>query len=208
MILPTMSDVEIREEIDKDLPEIIRLIDSKDKAYRREVLRRSVFPVYFTPVFHQSKTKNSWIILFEARSKKDIKDSRVCFICTMNSHHGLWAFMPTSTNGTFHLVIFQPHLFSRYRDRFKVNLNGTKLIAAFFRKNYSYVYERKERFVDADHYLTEVYGSTNDGVALGVSTVDGNVFFRTFVTYEMLKGEQIEVFTKNEQIRREIHETE
>lgn len=37
-------------------------------------------------------------------------------------------------------------------------------------------------------------------------TVEGNVLFRTFVTYDMLKGEQVKKYTKNEEIRQEIHE--
>ena len=59
---------------------------------------------------------------------------------------------------------------------------------------------------DKEFLCTEVYGSTKDGVAMGVLTNEGNVLFRTFVTYDMLKGDQIETFTKNEQIRREIHD--
>lgn len=34
----------------------------------------------------------------------------------------------------------------------------------------------------------------------------GNILFKTFVTYDMLKGEQVEKFTRNEEIRKEIHE--
>ena len=59
---------------------------------------------------------------------------------------------------------------------------------------------------DGQTMTREVYGSTKEGVAMGVMTVEGNVLFRTFVTYDMLKGEQIEKYTKNEEIRREIHE--
>ncbi len=50
-----------------------------------------------------------------------------------------------------------------------------------------------------------MYGSTKDGVALGWHTTGGNVHFKTFITYEMTKGDQIEIFAQNEKIRQELH---
>lgn len=44
-----------------------------------------------------------------------------------------------------------------------------------------------------------------EGVALGYVSAEGNILFKTFVTYDMLKGEQIAKFIENEKIRQEIH---
>ena len=77
----------------------------------------------------------------------------------------------------------------------------------FFHHNSSYVYDLKTIQIKEDQYCIETYGSTREGVCLGVSSAESNILFRTFVTYDMLKGEQVERFTENERIRKEIHDS-
>ena len=51
-----------------------------------------------------------------------------------------------------------------------------------------------------------VYGSSLEGVAMGVKIANVNIIlFKTFITYEMTKGKQISVFARNEEIRKEIY---
>ena len=45
-------------------------------------------------------------------------------------------------------------------------------------------------------------------IAIGNVTETGNVFFKTFITYEMTKGEQVEKFAHNEKIRKEFENGE
>lgn len=207
MIVPTMTDTEMQREVERDLPEMVAYVDSRDNKFRRAVIKANRFPLYFAPVFRTSKAGNKWMILFEARAKKDMHDSRVTFVCTINAPNGYYAVMPTSTTGRFHHIFYQPHFFSRYALRHGLKTHGLPLIAEYFRLNYSYAFETRDTFLDESRFVREVYGSSLHGVALGVSLNSGNIFFRTFVSYDMLKGEQIEVFTKNEQFRKEIHET-
>lgn len=208
MIIPTMSDIEIQREVERDLPEIVSYVDNRDSKYRRAVIKATRFPLYFAPAFRKTKAGNNWMILFEARSKKDMKDSRVTFVCYFNAPNGYYAVMPSSTSGKFHFIFYQPHFFSRYGQRFGSEKHGIELIAEYFKLNYSYAFEVNDSFIDEKHFVRDVYGSSLHGVAMGVSLNSGNVFFRTFVTYDMLKGQQIEVYTRNEQVRKEIHENE
>lgn len=208
MIVYTMTNTEIQREVERDLPEMVAFVDSRDTKFRRAVIKANRFPLYFAPTFKTSKAGNKWMILFEARSKKDMNDSRVTFVCYFNTPTGYYAVMPTSTSGEFHHIFYQPHFFSRFGQRFGLNKHGINLIAEYFKINYSYTFEINNNFIDESHYIIEVYGSSKHGVAMGVSLTSGNIFFRTFITYDMLKGEQIDVFTKNEQIRQEIHESE
>lgn len=90
-----------------------------------------------------------------------------------------------------------------------VNLTGIELIHRYFKMNPAYGFNI-EKEVTGDMEKTNVYGSTTEGAALGVRlyTEHNIILFRTFITYDMCKGEQIESFAKADQFRREMHEEE
>lgn len=207
MIIPTMTEKELIVEVTADYLNAFRYSDHIDKKFRRIVIKSTKFPVracyeYLSP------RKNKWLIFCESRSKKEVLDnSRITLVAIYNTDFGLHAVMGTFTNGKMHYIIYPPHFFSRYRSRTGSELSGIPLMKQFFKANYSYVYEVKDVQLEEDKYIREVYGSTKEGVALGLFSIEGNILFKTFVTYEMLKGEQIEKFTQNEKLRKEIHET-
>lgn len=206
MIIPSMTEPEFIQEVKNDYLNAFRYSDHKDQPFRRLVVRAKRFPV--RAVFeYTSPRKNRWIMFFEARNKTEHGDmSRICFVCYFNTPHGFYAVMPTFTNGVWHLVIFPPHFFSRYGSRCWVKKTGIPLMVDYFKRNCSYVYEVADVALDANTLRREVYGSTADGVALGLISEHNNVLFKTFITYDMCKGTQVERFAKNEAIRREIHE--
>lgn len=205
MITTTMTEKELVIEVTKDYLNAFRFSDHLDKKFRRVVIKARQFPVkmcyeYFSP------RKNKWLILCESRSKKEVLDnSRITLVVTFNTALGIHAVMGTFTGGKMHFVIYPPHFFSRYRQRAQIDMTGIPLIKRFFTDNYSYVYDINVVKLSDNMIKKEVHGSTAEGVALGVQTVEGNVLFKTFITYEMLKGEQIVIFTNNEKIRQEIH---
>ena len=86
-----------------------------------------------------------------------------------------------------------------------MNYYGKKLITEYFIRNSSFVFDHKSTIYD-NIKIIEVAASTNDGVGLGYVLLEGDTFLKTFITYEMLKGEQIEKYTENEKIRKEIHD--
>ncbi len=209
MITASMNEEEATKALLQDYKKFIHYSDLNfDKKFRREVLHAYTFPIYrrYTWI---SPQKNKWTIIYEARNKKEIGDnSRITSFCTVDFQIGKYVFMPTFTNGSFHWIIYPPHLFSRYSQRCELEMNGSELHDRFFKYNASYVYETKETIIEKEgkkFMVQEVYGSTKDGVVMGIYTIQNNILFRTFVTYDMLKGEQIEKFTKNEKIRKEIH---
>jgi len=210
MIIPTLTEKERDDEIMKDMPYVLRFSDSKDSKFRRLVLKSVLFPVY-AKCYYTSPLKNRWLICFEARNKKEIGDyCRMTTVCISKDMNGMpVAFMPTSTNGKYHIISYPHHLFSRYKERINAKESGEKLIERFFRYNYSYVFDISEKpLLGSNVYYNEIYGSSKDGAALGILTSEGNIFFKTFITYEMTKGEQIKKFAENENIRKEIHEKE
>ncbi len=201
-----MNEAEMKKEVMTDMVNTFSFSDRMDKKFRRLVIKSSRFPVY--SVFeYRSPKKNRWIVFFEARSKKEFGDnSRVTFVCTYESKNGLHAIMFTNTNNKAHLIVYPPHFFSRYANRMNIELTGIELIKQFFKYNNSYVYDIVRKKLDENTYMDECRGSGLDGISLGFLTTEGNVLFKTFITYDMLKGEQISKFTENEKIRREIHD--
>lgn len=208
MVTGAMSETEVTKELTKDLGDLLRYSDINfDKKFRRDVIHADTFPIYRRYTW-RSRNKNPWTVIYEARTKKDVGDlSRTTSFVTSDSEIGRYVYMPTFVNKRLMWIIYPPHFFSRYNTRCGKNLTGQALYDSFFKSNASYIFEIKDVMSEDGQTMTrEVYGSTKEGVAMGVMTVEGNVLFRTFVTYDMLKGEQVEKYTKNEEIRREIHE--
>lgn len=203
MILPNFTEKEMTSEYLADMREVLAFSDKLDQKWRRAVIKATRFPLFSTPRIYTSKRNNRWIVLLEARSKKEYGEfSRITFVCVVNDRRGYYAIMHSFVGGQPIYIFYAPHFFSRFRDRAGCEANGIELIAEFFRLNASYVFD----FKDDSEGGTHVYGSTKEGVAMGMLSEHKNILFKTFVTYEMLKGEQVDVFTKNEAIRQEIHE--
>lgn len=205
MIVHTMTEAELFQEVKTDMVNAFRYSDAKDQKFRRMVIKSNQFPVYAHSVY-TSPRKNIWLILFEARTKKEIReDCRITFVTCYNSPHGYYAVLISFLKEKAHLILYPPHFFSRYAKRCHVNLSGIDLMIQFFKLNASYIFELNERRIDNNHYQIEVYGSTKEGVALGFQSLEGNICFKTFITYDMTKGEQVSRFSENEKIRQEIH---
>lgn len=208
MIVYTMSEAELKNEVMKDLLNAFRWEDRNSNKFRRVVLKATRFPVQFA-YNYTSPRKNKWIILLEARTRKEIKDDcRITYVVTYESPHGAYVVMVSwVNNGNPQLIIYPPHFFSRFRERMNLSEKGILLMIRFFHNNSSYVYDKQTKIIAEDKYYVEVYGSTREGVCLGILSTENNILFRTFVTYDMLKGDQIKKFTENERIRKEIHDS-
>lgn len=206
MIVHTMSEKELLVEIRSDVHNANVYSKYQDNKFRRLVLKSKKYPVYWN-LKYKSPKNNKWLIFFESRSKKEVGNfGRIIFVTYFNSPHGIYAIMPAFTNSAPHLVIYPPHFFSRYANRAGVDKSGVELLVNYFKYNSSYVYAYGNKMTVEGSYLLEVYGSSKDGVALGLMSSCGNVLFKTFIIYDMSKGEQIETFASNENLRKEIHE--
>jgi hypothetical protein len=209
MILPTFSEKQLMSEIMNDMANVVHFSDYMDKKFRRLVIKSAKYPVRHSD-FYTSPLKNRWIILLEARSKREVLDNcRITLVCLYKDGNGfLNAAMPTSTSGERHLIFYPYHFFKRYKERICSDKLGEKLIRDYFKLNFSYAFEKAgKRLLNSNMAYMEIYGSSMEGVAMGVETLEHNIFFKTFITYDMTKGEQIKKFADNEKIRKEIHQT-
>lgn len=206
MIVYGMTESEIVREVLADMGNAFRYEDRNSNQFRRAVIKAARFPVRSEFVY-RSPRKNTWLVLREARTKKEYGDNcRITFVTTHDTPHGIYAIMVSWVEGQPQLILYPPHFFSRFRERMKLSESGKNLMLRFFRFNSSYVHETIQKKVNGDQYVVEIAGSTLEGVALGLVSTEGNVLFKTFVTYDMLKGEQIAKYLENEKIRKEIHD--
>lgn len=206
MLTARMNIKEVKDELARDMAQILNFLDKRENKYKRAVLKSKKFPLYFAPYFYRSARKNEWVIMVEVNSRKAIKSdmSKVTFVCLLNHANGYYAFTPSWVDGRMIVAIYAPHFFSRFGKRAGIELQGKGLIARFFKHNASLVFDLTPAIYKGLNTI-EVAGSVKEGVCLGVE-IEGGVFFKTFITYDMLKGEQVEKYTKNEQLRQEIHE--
>ena len=209
MYTASMTADELVNEFTADLPQVISVSDAKQIKADKIIKKSKMFPVYLH-AYLKTKRKNDWMILLEAKNNKYVGDD--CLI-SLISHFdvgaGRHAMFWTSYQGNPIHIIFTPHFFSRFAERVNINLTGVELIHRYFKKNPSYGFSTASDYF-GNMQKINVYGSTSEGIALGVrlNTKHNIILFRTFITYDMCKGKQIDDFAKANEIRKEIHESE
>ncbi len=150
---------------------------------------------------------NKWLYILIAPTKKDWdQTSIVSFNMTYRDRQGkTWVVSNIFDSDVPEFVFYTPHLFARYHSRMNLDVLGDDLIYRYFKYNHTASYSYKRIKVGENQYRQDVTATTQEGVTFGVETPVG-VLFKTFISYDMAKGEQIEDFTKSEQARKELEE--
>ena len=79
--------------------------------------------------------------------------------------------------------------------RMNLNLLGEDLIYRYFKYNASTSFSIKTTMLDEHEYKQDIVATTTEGVTMGLMTTVG-ALLKTFISYDMAKGEQIETFMK------------
>lgn len=190
LVVDKMTNLEMFAELVEDAPNVTVKVENVATKYRREILKRTRFPIVFKAIDYISPRKNHWIIIFRASSRKDANEPEINYACMADSKHGRYAFMVSRYNDEPAILMFPPHLFQRYRDRFldgDTTLKGSELIKHFFTRNKSF---QSDESVEDKRVINT---SCEDGVCLGEEKDKNFIVLKTFLTYEMLKGRQIDV---------------
>lgn len=200
-----MTEDQLIYEVIEDFKTVMSLSNDKDKKVAKHIRKRTIFPVKFHS-FVTTKRMNNWIILWEALDRSNVCDkSLISFVCYYDTPRGKYAIMPTFNEGNIILLMFPPHFFSRFANRSGIDLTGKELIKRYFEMNYNFGFSYN---TDSDGTLN-VYGSSKEGIALGVDMKDQQmILFKTFITYDMCRGQQVEIFAQSNQIREEMQEQE
>lgn len=207
MILLSMSEDEVMKQFTEDFEEIIQITKQNYKKFKKETMRRCVFPIHFKPIDHISNNNNKWKILTNSYERtKNPKSTMFCVIESSFGTHILKAAFVNNNMSQLNIFKYTPHFFSRYSERKNLGLHGMELVIYYFIRNTDYRIEMHEPTEKNSEYIKEIFGTTSDGVTLGVVNKHMNIIFRTFITPEMLKGEQVRKHSDFEKIRKEMYD--
>ncbi|MCC8144528.1 MAG: hypothetical protein LUD02_13890 [Tannerellaceae bacterium] len=121
-------------------------------------------------------------------------------VCYYNSNHGYYAAVLNPKAITIHT----PHFFSRYALRKELPIHGIDLMIHYFRNNTHFV-SCIEEITNPDGSKQKLIEcSSEEGIMLGLRPTETIFLAKTFITREMAKGEQVELFALYENWRKEI----
>lgn len=214
MIVPTMTDEQIKNEVRKDLVPILYKFESGKKAYRRKILKTKAhtFPV-ITETEFVSPRSNKWLLYQLSEHKREFegKEKRK-FVCIAHDHKGRKsAYEFNISTGGIIIFRFSAHFFDRYKERMKLAEKGDDVIKTYFRRNKSYMIGTDAPlFSENGKYETVIF--TEDGVGLGVLR-DGMILIATFLPVKYFSKTQREYYKHFEeyaipswQTRYEMHQ--
>ena len=193
-----MKPKEVMEELQADTPNVIGVCRTKEDKVNKLADRARIFPFRLYSLI-KSRRKNTWLVLWTLRAKKAAIVHKDLF-CIVDTDKGKMVYHKETYFNN--MLSFTPHFFSRYAERMGIDLTGLELIRRFFERNPNRMYKGAVRTV-GELKREEVYFTCEDGVGIGLV---GDMFeIRTFITHDMLKGEQIDEFSDSERIRKLIY---
>lgn len=185
-----MTTAEIKAELLKELPSVQAYICrvTSDNKYRRAALKHTE-KVWFKPIFFKSHRGNNYVALPFSKGKSDFKKLGLnCVILCyyFNSKNKIDVALQVNLTD---YDIFSGHLIERYAERFLHNpgMNKMDAIINFFKVNCQY----SSRSFSSSRFTNSIIGTVTDGVIIGIEENDSCVF-KTFITFDMLKGEEID----------------
>lgn len=201
MVVDSMTYEEIVAEFKYDwrnyFPSVLQRI-MEDNKYRRYMLKEAKdnIPVYFKPIELTCKRGNKYILQINSKGRTDYKKSGLLYILYMyyRRSEGIYVVM-LGSNGSWiarddFYNLYTPHFFDRYRERELKDVHKPKLqtIIDFFQHNAT----RQYITVDNKNYPDSIFYTVPTGVMLGRIYNDYIYELRTYISFEMLKGKQIE----------------
>jgi hypothetical protein len=184
MIVPAMSVTEIKIELLKDLENCMKRVQKDENKFRRGIIKASKFPFYFNIIEYTSPSRNQFLIYVDAKSKKDAKNPFITIVGYYLKPEGIYAAMLVPIiGGKFNILIYPPHFFKRYMERYlKEDFCSLNVIKAYFKSNPTYLLE-----IEADDNFR---GSCKHGFVFGKYLSPTVIIVKTFISCDMLKGEQ------------------
>ena len=200
MIVQTMTPVEVYREIDKDMHEVTRWWIGKRKMLT-DIAKWTVKLPWKRWFEYESSRRNRFIVQSIIMGRKYNDESLTGFVALQKMERGYAAYVarfPWQRNAS--RVAYLPHVFDRYRDpeRGNVNKTGIDLVKHFMERNFSGFTSHGDKFSGKSVRYKgrdNVCMSIADGVLLGEDVEDIFVA-RTFITYDMAGKLQAEEFER------------
>lgn len=187
MLIDTLSDTEKRNELSKEKSDIKRfMLSVLDRAdYIRRLKKASKFPYsYFAS--YKSKRGNRYFFVFISDNKKSgAKNPRVNTYVSMDSKEGKYIIsIAKSDIGNDFYIIYTPHFFRRYRERFlnDDNMAVNDVVKTFITRNTYHV----ANIAKGDN----IFGMCNDGIIFFKDKDKDVTVAMTFISRDLQKDFQ------------------
>jgi hypothetical protein len=182
MIVPTMSNSEVAKAVLADVDALQRKIPHIEREADRFVIKTKKFPFIKAYDYVTPKTKNTWIIILEKKSKNETLYSLI------NHHYSSKGFRAAMVTPEMEVVLLNGHLFKRFNTREDLNLPENPVIRVkdFFMKNPLFMIER---IPTENEDVFQVICKVNTGLILGIQTSDVTIC-NTYLSNDLLRNDQ------------------
>lgn len=196
MIVPSMTDIEVFREIDRDRESVRRWVEHQLRARRREVLKCRTFPKRVW-LEYTSQRMVRYLIGVNIFDKK-MQWMAMVLLALRRTNEGMAVYNTwLSYDDSCPQAVMTPHMWKQYAKRAGIDKSGVELVKTFFERNQSCFETYNQKVVGRSvRYNGEKHlsGCVKDGVLLG-QYHEGNIHVvRTFITYDMCTGLQGEAF--------------
>ena len=194
MLIPTMNDAENRKQAIEDTYEVDKYVTyNLYYKLRKDVRKFSKFPRLFKTTY-TTKNRNKYYLICRAESRTTFDTPFWVHVYTiMDSNEGKYAMIAVSQHGVIETFqIYAPHLFTRYTERYGVNMYEEERIHRFMTDSASPLYGGVKEYEKG-----KMMAVVNGGVILGDKEGD-IIVFKTFVDNDRLREEQIEIGEKTQ----------
>lgn len=200
MIVDTMTFAEIAAQLNKDFNENVAaksLMMNFDSKYRRAILKSNKQGlIKFNHRVYNTKNGNRFIVTPYTSGRSHYKKTHTlefAYIATFHYKNSYFVAWLTSENSSqVPTMYFYPkHFFDRYGERFleeKFEMTDENL-SGFFVRNDAVSMRGK---CDIPKYKDYLFATFDEGVMLGDRVAWDIMFFKTYISFDMLKGQQIE----------------
>ena len=185
MILHTMNDIELYNEIISDYENVVKKVKHLFPIVQRRY--RKKMSCTFIPFEYTSPKKNRWILFLSVFTSENM--SFIPVVYSLDGGFNSWLYSNSHLDGgnKENIVHYTSHFFDRYNERF-LNLDDTagrmKILIEFFKRN--------SCGISKNFRGNEIFTKIEDGISLGnMSSYDTfNMFhYRTYIEEDMLFDE-------------------
>lgn len=189
MIIPTMNDAEKRKQAIEDTKEVDKYVTyNLYYKLRKDVRKFNKFPRFFRTTYI-TKNRNKYYLICRADSKTSFDTPFWIHTYTiMDSNEGKYAMIAVSQHGVIETFqIYAPHLFTRYTQRYGVEMYEEERIHRFMQDSASPSFGGVKEYEKG-----KIMSVVNGGAIFGDKEGD-IIVFKTFVDNARLREEQIEI---------------
>lgn len=207
MIVPSMTNLEVYNELDADLPKLKIRANTLMSKVVKDFLKARKFPAWQCYEYTHQESKNRYLISFYVASAKQVEKPDVDYMGVTSDSGGrvimkwgTWLYHKENSSeyiGIRAISFYCGHFFSRYRERLwpNVEMSANELICRYFTRNKRPVpiklnediqrrYKEYGEFAQYGMQVTDGICFTNQGCEGDESTIgDNNCNFITAVWY-------------------------